>query len=160
MARDPGLVHDRLRIEYLFDRFTADLPGKVGRLSGPAQAGLVRDARDPEPQLARTIEPPAAREWTLDGWAHADATAPDSALDKVAGTTGPGTADSSARFENRPGYRASSAFDGDPATAWVGQWIRGKPAWLSWTTDRTVAVRRRWSRIWSVRSSIAAFSSS
>jgi len=63
-------------------------------------------------------------------------------LDKVAGTTGPGTADSSARFENRPGYRASSAFDGDPATAWVGQWIRGKPAWLSWTTDRTFAVRR------------------
>ena len=132
----------KTRIEYLFDRFTADLPGKVGRFAGPAQAGLVRDARDPEPQLARTIEPPAAREWTLDGWVHADATAPDSALDKVAGTTGPGTADSSARFENRPGYRASSAFDGDPATAWVGQWMPGKPAWLSWTTDSAVAVRR------------------
>ncbi|TML05869.1 MAG: DUF3367 domain-containing protein, partial [Actinobacteria bacterium] len=132
----------KTRLEYLFDRFTADLPGKVGRFSGPAQAGLVRDARDPEPQLARTIQPPAPREWTLDGWVHVDVTTPDSLLDRVTGTTGPGTADSSARFENRPGYRSSSAFDGDPSTAWVGQWIPGKPTFLSWTTQRPVAVRR------------------
>jgi arabinofuranan 3-O-arabinosyltransferase len=132
----------KTRLEYLFDRFTADLPGQVGRFSGPAQAGLVRDARDPEPQLARTIEPPAARQWALDGWVHADVTTPDSDLDRIAGTTGPGAADSSARFENRPGYRASSAFDGDPSTAWVGQWIPGKAAFVSWRTQQDVAVKR------------------
>jgi hypothetical protein len=150
LLRPPVLAEQALRgadlgktpLEYLFDRFTADRPGQRGRLAGPAQEGLARDARDPEAQLARTIEPPAARHWTADAWVHADATAPDGMLDSLAGTTGPGTASSSSRFDNRPGYRASSAFDGDPATAWVGQWIPGQPAALSWTTRRPVTVRR------------------
>jgi arabinofuranan 3-O-arabinosyltransferase len=132
----------KTRLEYLFDRFTADRPGQRGRLSGPAQEGLARDARDPEPQLARTIEPPAARHWAAQAWVHADAAASDDALDRLAGVTGPGVATSSSRFENRPAFRASSAFDGDPATAWVGQWIPGQGASLSWTTQRPVAVRR------------------
>jgi hypothetical protein len=136
-----GLDLGRTPLDYLFDRFTADRPGQRGRLAGPAQAGLARDARDPERQLARTIEPPAARRWTAEAWVRASATAPDDALDRLAGTTGPGSATSSARFDNRPGYRASSAFDGDPSTAWVGQWIPGQQALLAWTTQRPVAVR-------------------
>ena len=68
LLRPPVLAEQALRgadlgrtpLEYLFDRFTADRPGQRGPLAGPAQAGLARDARDPEPQLARTIEPPAA----------------------------------------------------------------------------------------------------
>jgi arabinofuranan 3-O-arabinosyltransferase len=137
-----GAHLDKTPLDYLFDRFTADRPGQRGRLAGPAQAGLARDARDPEPQLARTIEPPAARHWTAQGWVRADSDASDDALDRIAGTTGPGSATSSSRFENRPSYRASSAFDGDPATAWAGQWIPGQPASLSWTTRRPVTVRR------------------
>jgi len=150
LLRPPVLAEQALRganlgktpLEYLFDRFTADLPGQRGPLAGPAQEGLARDARDPEPQLARTIQPPAGRRWTAEAWVHADATAPDDALDRLAGTSGPGIATSSARFDDRPGYRASSAFDGDPATAWVGQWIPGQPAFLEWTMQRAVSVRR------------------
>jgi hypothetical protein len=131
VLRPPVLAEQALRgadlgktpLEYLFDRRTAGAP-------------------DPEAQLARTIEPPAARHWTAAGWVHVDATASDGTLDRLAGTTGPGSADSSSRFENRPGYRASSAFDGDPATAWVGQWLTGRPASLSWTTRDAVAVRQ------------------
>jgi arabinofuranan 3-O-arabinosyltransferase len=150
LLRPPVLAEQALRdtdlgktpLEYLFDRFTADLPGARGPLAGAAQEGLARDARDPEPQLARTIEPPAARHWTAEAWVHAAAIAPDDALDRLAGTSGPGFATSSARFDNRPGYRASSAFDGDPGTPWVGQWIPGRPAFLEWTTRRPVSVRR------------------
>ncbi|HEX4672717.1 MAG TPA: alpha-(1-_3)-arabinofuranosyltransferase family protein, partial [Solirubrobacteraceae bacterium] len=66
LLRPPVLAEQALRgadlgrtpLEYLFDRFTADRPGQRGRLAGPAQAGLARDARDAERQLARTIEPP------------------------------------------------------------------------------------------------------
>jgi arabinofuranan 3-O-arabinosyltransferase len=150
LLRPPVLAEQALRganlgrtpLEYLFDRFTADRPGQRGPLAGPAQAGLARDARDPEPQLARTIEPPAARHWTAQAWVQVDAKAPDAAIDRLAGVTGPGSATSSSRFDNRPGYRASSAFDGDPATAWVGQWIPGQPAFLQWTTRRPVTVKR------------------
>ena len=60
--RDADL--SKTRLQYLLDRFTADLPSRRGPLAGDAQQGLARDARDPEPQLARTIEPPAA---ALDG---------------------------------------------------------------------------------------------
>src|SRR3954447_18717245 len=149
LLRPPVLAEQALRgadlgsapLDYLFDRFSADRPGQRGRLAGPAQAGLARDARDPERQLARTIEPPAARHWTAEAWVRASAAAPDDALDRLAGTTGPGSATSSARFDNRPGYRASSAFDGDPATAWVGQWIPGRQASLAWTTQRPATVQ-------------------
>jgi arabinofuranan 3-O-arabinosyltransferase len=150
LLRPPVLAEQALRganlgktpLEYVFDRFTADRPGQRGPLAGAAQEGLARDARDPEPQLARTIEPPAARRWTVQGWVHVDAKAPDDALDRLAGVSGPGSATSSSRFDNRPGYRASSAFDANPATAWVGQWIPGQPAFLQWATLRPVTVGR------------------
>jgi hypothetical protein len=150
LLRPPVLAERALRgadlgktpLEYLFDRFTADRPGQRGPLSGPAQEGLARDARDPEPQLARTIEPPAARSWSVEAWVHADANAPDDALDRLVGMRGPGSATSSSRFDNRPGYRASSAFDGSATTAWVGQWIPGQPAFLQWTTPKRTVVRR------------------
>jgi hypothetical protein len=97
---------------------------------------------DLRPPLARTIVPPAARHWTADARVTADPATADGVLDVIAGTTGPGSAASSSRFANRPGYRASSAFDGDAATAWVAAWRPREPAFLSWTTRRPVSVRR------------------
>ena len=51
-------------------------------------------------------------------------TPPDSTLDRLAGLRGPSAFDSSGRFHDLPRYRASSAFDGDPSTAWLGIWAR------------------------------------
>ncbi|MDX6656053.1 MAG: arabinofuranan 3-O-arabinosyltransferase, partial [Solirubrobacteraceae bacterium] len=136
-----GAALSKTRLQYLFDRFTADLPGQRGPLAGDAQAGLARDARDPEPQLARTIDPPAPRRWTADAWVHVAPTASDAAIDRLAGATGGGTATSSSRFENRPVNRASSAFDGVAGTAWTGQWIPGRAAFLAWTTRRPATIK-------------------
>ena len=61
-------------------------------------------------------------------------TAPDERLDALAGTRG-GRFASSGRFEGRPGRRASRAFDGDAATAWIAPWD-GDGAWLEWTSRR------------------------
>ena len=94
----------------------------------------------------------AARRWSADAWVHADATAPDHALDRLVGTHRAGhRRRRPARFENRPGYRASSAFDGDARRHGSGQWIAGKPAWLSWTTRRPVAVHAPAARAGAVR---------
>src|SRR5207237_2030690 len=68
--------------------------------------------------------------------------APDSAADALAGTrTGGARIDSSGRFEGRPGFRGSSAFDGSPARGWVAPWEPGRPAWLAWQTPRAVTLR-------------------
>ena len=80
-----------------------------------AQAGLLRDARDPERQLARTVRPPAERRYSGAAWVSVDPRASDAALDRVAGTRGALRATSSSRFENRPRNRASGVFDGSRA---------------------------------------------
>jgi hypothetical protein len=91
--------------------------------------------------LDRTFSPPAARSWRADGWVTAAPDAPDPELDRLAGVRPGGPAlSSSGRFEGRPGWRASSAFDGDGATAWAAPWS-GR-AWLSWRTARPRTVRR------------------
>ena len=89
---------------------------------------LVRDRQDGERGLERVIAPPAARAWRADGWGTVDARAPDSAIDALAGARG-ATFESSGRFEGRPGFRASSAFDGSPRP-WIGSWLDGRTAWL------------------------------
>ncbi|HVW18782.1 MAG TPA: alpha-(1-_3)-arabinofuranosyltransferase family protein, partial [Solirubrobacteraceae bacterium] len=131
----------RTTLVYQLSRVTADDPANRGRLAGPAQERLVRDARDPEPQLDRLLSPPAARTWTVRAWTSVGLETPDDALDRLAGTTGAGAAWSSSRFEGRPGNRASGALDGDARTAWLGQWIPGRPAWLAWETGSQTTVR-------------------
>ena len=61
----------------------------------------------------------------MSGWATTTPNAPDSALDALVGVDG--TFNSSARFEGRPGFRASSAFDGTERP-WVGSWQDGRRA--------------------------------
>ena len=148
--RPPTVIESALRgadlqasdLTYLFERDTADVPARRGRYAGERGAAELRDAQDPERQLRRVLAPPAARRYAVDAWASVAPIASDSALDAIAGTRGALRVDSSSRFENRPAYRGSGAFDGTAARAWIGQWIGGRPAWLQWRAARAVTVRR------------------
>jgi hypothetical protein len=100
----------------------------------------VRGAGDAETGLDRIFSPPAARSWRANGWVTVAPTALDDEIDALAGYAGPSRLNSSSRFEGTPGYRASSAFDGDPNSAWVGSWNPNRLAWLSWTAPRPVAL--------------------
>jgi arabinofuranan 3-O-arabinosyltransferase len=132
----------RSSLTYLFQRTTGDEPFRRGRFTGPPQALLVADRGDGETGLSRTFRPPAARAFTADAWASVSPEAHDDVLDRLAGYRGPDAFTSSSRFEGRPGLRASSAFDGDPATAWLGQWVERAPAWIAWESARPLVLRR------------------
>ena len=69
---------------------------------------------------------------------HPDVDTPDSELDRLAGVRGPLVAESSGRFHDEPRFRSSSAFDGDPRTAWTGIWARPSAPypWIEWSADR------------------------
>jgi len=125
-------------LTYLFQRTTGDDPFRRDPWHGSSSAGLVRDRGDGERGLARAFSPPDARAWTVDGWAAAGPSSSDSALDALAGVDG--AFESSGRFESRPAYRASSAFDGT-ARPWIGAWVPGRDVWLSWRVASAVSVR-------------------
>ncbi|MDA0182644.1 alpha-(1-_3)-arabinofuranosyltransferase [Solirubrobacter phytolaccae] len=139
--RVPTIAEDALKgsdtaLTYLFQRTTGDDPFRRTPKRGPSGAALVRDRLDGETGLSRVFSPPSARAWTLDGWANAAPAAPDEAFDRLVGIRG--TFRSSGRFEGRPEYRASSAFDGI-AREWLGAWLEGRPAWIEWAAgQRTV----------------------
>ena len=126
-------------LTYVFARTTADEPFRRGPVApavpltgnrAEAEAALVRGARDPETGVARQVSLPAARQWRVDGLATVSPTADDRVIDRLAGTAP--NAWSSGRFEGRPGYRGSRAFDGEPGRGWVSPW-NGR-AWLAWRT--------------------------
>ncbi len=89
---------------------------------------------NPEPAIVRTFSLPTARTFSLGGVAQISALAPDYKLDPLLGVPNPKgslIADSSSRLPGDLAARASSAVDGNPATAWspargpqVGQWVR------------------------------------
>jgi hypothetical protein len=137
--RDEDL--DRSSLSYVFQRTTGATPFRRDVATGAPQARLVRDRGDAELQIARRIAPPAARSYRADGWATISTSAPDPALDALAGTRG-GPFASSGRFEGSAGRRASRAFDGDPRTAWIAPWRPGRQTWVSWRTPRAVTLRR------------------
>ncbi|MDX6687194.1 MAG: arabinofuranan 3-O-arabinosyltransferase, partial [Baekduia sp.] len=146
-----GVDLSRSALTYVLDRTTADSPFRQGRYAGERGAGQLRDAQDPERRLRRVIAPPAPRRYAVDGWATVDPRTPDHVLDALAGgLNGHGAGaplvrvDSSARFQGLGRYRGSGAFDGAGAggRSWLGQWIAGRPAWLSWQTSTDVTVRR------------------
>jgi arabinofuranan 3-O-arabinosyltransferase len=131
----------RVGLSYLFERTTGDDPFRRGRVVGPAQARQVRDAQDGEGRIERRVDPPVARAYSGQAWATVSPDAPDSALDRLAGLHGPQRFDGSPRWLGRPGFRASRAFDGDPRRGWIGGYMPGTAAWLSWTTARPATVR-------------------
>jgi len=137
-GRDLGSVG----LTYLFERTTGDDPFARSPFAGPAQGALVRDRGDGESGLRRVFSPPAARSWRADAWVTVAAGTADHELDELAGALTAQRFDSSGRFEGRPGFRASRAFDGSSARGWVGQWAGGHPAWLDWTSPRPITIRR------------------
>jgi hypothetical protein len=78
---------------------------------------------DPETHLARTVELPASRSFALGGQVRINGNSPDQVIDALLGQpdarAGGVTATSTARLLGEPQARASSAIDGDPATAWT-----------------------------------------
>jgi arabinofuranan 3-O-arabinosyltransferase len=88
---------------------------------------LVRS--DEERSMNRSFTLPSARQFTLGGEARLSAGVPDEVIDRLLGSTGP-EARSSRHLAGDLSARASSALDGDDATAWtsgfgqqVGDWI-------------------------------------
>ncbi|HEX2017019.1 MAG TPA: alpha-(1-_3)-arabinofuranosyltransferase family protein [Solirubrobacteraceae bacterium] len=127
-------------LDYLLDRRTADVPRRVGRWAGELQRRRPRDARHSETQLVRIIGPPAARGWRVAAWTSVEPSAPDDLIDRLAGVRGTGTARSSSRYQNLPGFRASGAFAGANGPGWIGQWLPGHAVWLEWRTPRPTTV--------------------
>jgi arabinofuranan 3-O-arabinosyltransferase len=149
VARDlagTDLRHDGLT--YVFERTTGDDP--FGRNPSATNTLLDQptDRGDAEQQIQRIVFAPATRSYTPSAWVHVAASTPDSAIDRLAGYRGPDRFDSSSRFDDRPSYRASSAFapvSGSGARlGWIG-FDRGAAAaapWISWSTPRPLQVSR------------------
>jgi hypothetical protein len=129
------LAHDSLT--YLLQRTTGDEPfdrnidGEDTLLDDPSDRG------DAEAQIERIVFAPATRTYTPSAWVDPAVTTPDATLDRLAGYRGPDVFDSSSRFQDRPAYRASSAFAGRAGAGWIGVWRLGAPdPWISWSTPR------------------------
>ena len=99
-----------------------------------------RAAGDAEATVRRQFEVPVIRSFSATARVSASAGSSDAALDRIAGYHGPIRAMSASRFGLRPGVRASAALDGDPATAWIGDYRPGRPAWISWHANRASVI--------------------
>ncbi|HEV3379122.1 MAG TPA: alpha-(1-_3)-arabinofuranosyltransferase family protein, partial [Thermoleophilaceae bacterium] len=133
----------RVALTYLFERTTADGPFRRDRHTGSPLLELASNRRDPEKQLHRVFFSPAARSYDADAWVYPDVEARDSELDRLAGLDGPVAFESSGRFHNQFRFRASSAFDGDPKTAWIGIWARPSAPypWIAWRAERALELK-------------------
>lgn len=136
-ARRLDLSHDPILV--LLARTTADFPYR----EHPAtQVQSILDAQDPERDVRRIVTLPASRSFTLSGWASVGPDAPDPRLDQLAGMRPGWTFASSDRYEGVPINRASSAFDGNPRTAWVAHFVAAQAIYpwiqVSWPTRLTV----------------------
>ncbi len=136
-----GLDLSRNELAIVLQRTTADFPYRAGADTGEPEAHAALGMVDAEDGLERELDLPASRRFGLAGWASVAPTAPDDAIDRLAGLPRGWRFTSSSRFEGVPGRRASAAFDGDPRTAWVGNLQPGRTAWLAWRAPRPLAVR-------------------
>ncbi|HKP21046.1 MAG TPA: alpha-(1-_3)-arabinofuranosyltransferase family protein, partial [Thermoleophilaceae bacterium] len=134
----------RVGLTYLFERTTADAPYRRDRQTGSPLLELASNRRDTEARIDRLVFTPEARAYDAEAWVYPAVDAPDSELDRLAGAGGGPSFESSGRFHDEPRYRASSAFDRDASTAWVGIWARpsSPPPWISWTAPRPLTVSR------------------
>ncbi len=138
-----GANLSRDSLTYVFSRTTGDQPFARQPFDPDPQFGDIDYPGDAETVLARSFITPAARRWRAQAWVSPAPAAPDPALDRLVGYHGPDTFRSSSRFQGRPAYRASSAFDPHAPTAgWIGEWYSGQPAWLEVSAHRTLTIRR------------------
>jgi arabinofuranan 3-O-arabinosyltransferase len=134
----------RVGLTYLLERTTADTPFRRDRQTGSPLLELASNRRDPEARLDRLLFAPEARTYQADAWVYPAVDARDWELDRLAGVRAPLSFDSSGRFHNEPRYRASSAFDTSPGTAWVGIWARPSAPfpWIAWTGRQPLELSR------------------
>ncbi|MBL8775679.1 MAG: DUF3367 domain-containing protein [Acidimicrobiales bacterium] len=99
---------------------------------------------DEEEAMDRIIDLPAGRSFSLDGTARISAQAPDEVVDALVGlpdaAEGGVTARSSAHLAGKLSARASSAIDGDPATAWESPYETPQGAWVQYTVAEPTTV--------------------
>jgi arabinofuranan 3-O-arabinosyltransferase len=136
----PGLeVRQVARLPQTLRRLAAGLsPAERARLNSiaPIDVVLTRAAgeagdrsHDEERVMDRELWLPAARDFAVRGLAAAGPGLPDPVVDRLAGARTGVVANSSSRFFDAIGARASKALDGDPDSAWVpdgrgpGEWI-------------------------------------
>jgi arabinofuranan 3-O-arabinosyltransferase len=136
-----GLGLERSSLSYILTRTTGDDPHRRQLAHGPWSARDVRDRGDAERELRRVFTLPATRSFRADAWVTVAAETPDDEIDALAGYRGPVRARSSSRYQARPEWRASSALDRDPASAWIGGWVGGEHAWIRWSSPRAQTVR-------------------
>ncbi len=135
---------DRIALSYLFARTTGDEPYRrdLALAQGPASQLDVRNAGDPEQTLRRAFDLPASRAFSAEAWVTVAPQTSDDVLDRLAGYRGAVHATSSSRLDGAPQWRASAALDGDGRTAWIGDYVPGRPAWLQWRANRTMTIAR------------------
>lgn len=137
-----GRLAPSVALSYLFSRTTGDDPFTPAAPGATWSAATVEGRGDAERGLRRVFSVPAARAFGASAWVTVAAGVSDGELDRLAGLRGGrGAARSSGRFLGRPGLRASSAFDGDPATAWIGPIPAAGTPWLSWRAATPMTVR-------------------
>src|SRR5262249_35240265 len=136
-----GADLDAVRLSYLFQRTTGDDPFQRDLQHGPWSAENVYRPGDAESTIDRVFEGPASRRFAATAWVSVSPQVPDYVLDRLAGYRGGVRASSSSRFDSEPQWRASSALDGDPRTAWIGDYQSGRPAWIQWHTPSTQRIR-------------------
>ncbi len=129
-------------LTYVFSRTTGDDPFRRDRYVDEPDQGNLDDRQDPETLIQRVVFAPSARSYTVDARVMPAVDGADSMLDRLAGSGGGTRFESSSRFHNQARFRASSAFDRDPNTAWVGLWIRPyvPPPWLSWRSIHPLTI--------------------
>jgi arabinofuranan 3-O-arabinosyltransferase len=123
-------------LTYVFSRQTGYDPLRRDRYVDEPDQGHLSDVQDPETLIHRVVFAPDSRSYAADARVMPSPDASDSVLDGLAGLGGGERFTSSSRFQDQPRFRASSAFDGDPSTAWVGLWVRpfAPPPWIAWQT--------------------------
>jgi hypothetical protein len=136
------LSHSNLT--FVFERTTGDDPFHRDRFTVSPVLDTLRGRGDAEQYIDRSTFTPASRSYTVDAWIDPAVAAADSSLDRLAGMRGAEQFDSSSRFHDQAGFRASSAFDGHADTAWIGNWVPGEAPdpWISWTSPRALTFSR------------------
>ena len=136
------LRHDSL--SYVFERTTGDDPFRRNPYGTDTVLNDPLDRGDAEAQIVRAVFAPATRSYSLAAWVYPAVATADSTLDRLAGYAGKTKFDSSARFQDQPAYRASSAFGPAGGPGWVGVWQRPEapPPWLAWSTPHPLRVSR------------------